>query len=129
MNRRKKPNGAQAAPAPAVTPKRAAALARETLATYYHAWFRFHPEAAVDAGVRGFEALLAPYDDDDMGALITLNEELLGGIDELPVETLDADTQLDCWLAYGAALLEMEKLVEADWRGRDPERFLPVNAI
>lgn len=127
MNRHKKPDGAEAAPA--VTPRRAAALARETLATYYHAWFRFHPEAAVDAGVRGFEAGLAPYDDDDMGALITLNEELLGGIDELPVEMLDADTQLDCWLAYGAAFLEMEKLVEADWRGRDPERFLPVNAI
>ena len=33
----------------------------EVLRSYYRVWFRFHPEAAVDAGVMGYAHLLTPY--------------------------------------------------------------------
>ena len=42
------------------------------LKTYYKAWFRFHPEVAVEAGHDAYADRLTPYGDDDIGALITL---------------------------------------------------------
>ncbi len=101
----------------------------DILARYYAAWFRFHPEAAVDVGEMDYADRLAPYDDDDIGALLTLHEELMGSVDELDVAALDADRRTDTRLAYGAAFIEIEDFVKADWRHRDPGRFLPINAI
>jgi len=99
------------------------------LRSYYSAWFRFHPEAAVDAGVAGFERQLTPFGDDDHGALVALNEKLLDSLEEIDAGDLDADRRIDYALTRGAAFLEMEELVQADWRYRDPARFLPVRAI
>lgn len=96
---------------------------------YYQAWFRFHPEAAVDAGVAGYEKLLRPYDDDDMGALIALNEKLLAGLEEINPGYLDADRALDYRVLRGATLIEHHELLERDWRRRDPVAYLPVNAL
>ncbi|HHJ12031.1 MAG TPA: DUF885 domain-containing protein, partial [Chromatiales bacterium] len=53
------------------------------LSEYYHAWFRHHPEAAVEAGVAGFEDRLTPFGDDDIRALTGLNEMLLAALDAL----------------------------------------------
>ncbi len=97
--------------------------------SYYSAWFRFHPETAVDLGVEGYSHLLTPCDDDDIGALVSLNEKLLSSLEELQMDSLDQAARIDVRLMYGAALLELETLAEQDWRRRDPERFLPVNAI
>ena len=99
------------------------------LVTYYRAWFRFHPEAAVEAGHDAYADRLAPYGDDDIGALITLNRELMFSLEELDSEVLDADRLVDYELAWSSAGLETEQLLEADWRYRDPERYLPVDAI
>jgi len=99
------------------------------LADYFAAWLQFHPEAAVDAGVDGYAARLRPHHDDDIGALVSLNENLLGALDELPFSELDDDRRIDYRLVYGAALLELHDLTERDWRYRDPAAFLPVNAI
>ena len=54
--------------------------------SYYRAWFRYHPERAVDLGVEGYAHLLTPYGDDDIGALITLNEKLIDEIDALDID-------------------------------------------
>ena len=97
--------------------------------SYYQAWFRFHPEKAVDLGVEGYGHLLTPCDDDHIGALISLNEKLLASADELDVSALTPGERLDVHLLYGGALLELERLAEQDWRRRDPARFLPINAI
>lgn len=99
------------------------------LSEYFSAWFQFHPEAAVDAGVDGYAGRLRPHHDDDIGALIALNENLIGALEELPLGGLDEDRRIDYRLVYGAALLELHELVERDWRYRDPAAFLPVNAI
>ncbi|MDX2488385.1 MAG: DUF885 family protein, partial [Gammaproteobacteria bacterium] len=99
------------------------------LKAYYKAWFRFHPEAAVEAGHDAYADRLTPYGDDDIGALITLNRELMFSLEELDSEVLDADRLVDYELAWSSAGLETEQLLEADWRYRDPERYLPVNAI
>lgn len=99
------------------------------LKTYYKAWFRFHPEAAVEAGHDAYADRLTPYGDDDIGALITLNRELMFSLEELDSEVLDSDRLVDYELAWSSAGLETEQLLEADWRYRDPERYLPVNAI
>lgn len=101
----------------------------QLVADYYHAWFNFHPETAVDVGVPGHETRLAPYDDDAMGALAGLHEMLLRELDELDEQALDAERRLDYQVLRGAAIIEHHDLLERDWRHRDPVRFLPVNAI
>jgi uncharacterized protein (DUF885 family) len=96
---------------------------------YYRVWFRFHPETAVDLGVADHAHKLTPASDEDIGALITLDEKLLVSLEELERDALDADRKLDYELMAGAASLEIEELIERDWRKRDPQRFLPVNAV
>jgi len=96
---------------------------------YYQAWFRFHPLAAVEAGVAGYADQLPPYDDDEIGALVGLNEMFLAGLDELDYGALDADQLIDFRLAYSAALLENHELRESDWRHHNPTRFIPLEAI
>lgn len=99
------------------------------VAEFYQSWFRFHPEVAVDQGVPGYAGLLRPYDDDDVGALIVLQEKLLNGLEELDPERLDPDRQIDYRLLAGQARIEHHELLERDWRRRDPQGFLPVHAI
>ena len=96
---------------------------------YYRAWFRFHPEVAVDLGVEGYSHRLTPCDDDDIGALNSLNEKVLASLDEIDLDALPPADRTDAWLLSGAASLELEAQAEHDWRRRDPGRFLPVNAI
>ena len=98
-------------------------------AEYYRAWFRFHPEDAVDLGVPGFAGRLRPYDDDEFGAQIAIQEKLLAGLDELNLDALDADRRIDAQILAGQALIEHHELLEQDWRRRDPVRFLPINAL
>ena len=101
----------------------------ELLARYYNAWLRYHPEEAVDVGVYDHADKLTPCDDADIGALKSLNENLIDSIESLDFDALDADRQLDAQIAYGGAMLELEMLVEHDWRKKDPGHYLPVNAI
>ncbi len=101
----------------------------ELLARYYNAWLRYHPEEAVDVGVYDHADKLTPCDDAEMGALKSLNENLIDSIESLDFNALDADRQTDAQVAYGGAMLELEMLVEHDWRKKDPGRYLPVNAI
>lgn len=97
--------------------------------SYYAAWFRYHPEAAVDAGVAGYSGLLAPVTEEARGALVCLNDELRAGLDELDRTALSPDQALDFDLMYGAALLENQYLLDVEPRAPDPGRLLPVNAI
>ena len=97
--------------------------------SYYRAWFRYHPERAVDLGVEGYAHLLTPYGDDDIGALITLNEKLIDEIDALDIDELDQDQKIDLQLMYGQAIIESKQLIDTDWRVNNPSRFIPVNAI
>jgi len=110
-------------------PEQAANRFDSLLVSYYHAWFRYHPEQAVEVGRDEFAGQLKPYGDDDIGALITLNRELMFSLEELDAESLDADRLIDYELVWSSAALEIEELLEADWRYLDPERYLPVNAI
>lgn len=96
---------------------------------YYRAWFRFHPEEAVEAGVPGYADRLTPYDDDDIGAQIALQEKLLAELDGIDTGRLDGERQVDFALLLGQAQLEHHRLLSRDWRRRDPERFLPLNAL
>lgn len=99
------------------------------VSTFYKAWFHFHPEAAVDAGVEGYASLLTPYGEDEIGALIALLEKLLAGLDEIGAEQLGEDARLDWSVLRGAARIEHHELIERDWRLREPARYLPVHAI
>lgn len=96
---------------------------------YYRTWFRFHPEVAVDVGVTGYETILKPYGDDDLGALKVLNEKLISSLDELDLNTLSQDQQIDLQLMRSSAVLQLEAAALRDWRQCDPARFLPVHAI
>lgn len=96
---------------------------------YYRAWFRYHPEIATDLGVSGYGHLLRAYDEDDIGALKALNEKLIMSLDELSLEQLSQDQQIDVQLMRGAALIEMERQAEFDWRKTNPESFIPIHAI
>jgi len=96
---------------------------------YYRAWFRFHPERAVEAGIEGYADLLRPFSDEDIGVLISLNEKLLDALDEVDSSALDSNREIDLRILRGAARLELHDLLEQDWRLRDPAGFLPINAI
>jgi len=96
---------------------------------YYQAWFRYHPERAVDVGIDGYAGLLRPYDDDEVGALVALNEKLLAELETLDTRELDADRLIDLKVLEGAAHIEICELRESDWRRHDPGQFLPVDAV
>ncbi len=49
------------------------------VAEFYQVWFRFHPSAALFAGVAGYEGQLAADGDDDVGALAGWLGNLLAG--------------------------------------------------
>ena len=106
------------------------AAAFDTLvADYYKAWFRFHPETAVDLGMPGYAGLLRPYGDDELGAQAAIHEKLLAELEGLDLDALDPDRRLDARLLAGQAQIEHHDLLERDWRRRDPVRFLPINAL
>jgi len=96
---------------------------------FYHSWFRYHPEEAVDVGVYDFADHLKSYEHDDIGALIVLNQKMLSALDELNRSELDERRSIDYRLIKGALTIELHDLEENDWRFRDPLEYLPVNAI
>ncbi|MCU7843612.1 MAG: DUF885 family protein [Candidatus Thiodiazotropha sp. (ex Monitilora ramsayi)] len=96
---------------------------------FYRVWFRFHPVAAIYAGVAGYEGLLDPDGDDDVGALSHLLSNLLVSLKELDYDDLDPDRQLDLQLIYGAVMIEHRVLLEHDWRHRDPAKYLPLRLL
>lgn len=96
---------------------------------YYRSWFRFHPEAAVDVGVWGYEHLLTPFLPDELGPLVCLNDQLLVSLDEIDRAALGDDDRTDYDLLRGAALLENEYLLDFAPRTPDPGRFLPTQAV
>ncbi|MCW8909967.1 MAG: DUF885 domain-containing protein, partial [Gammaproteobacteria bacterium] len=99
------------------------------LEQYYNAWFRYHPEQAVHVGIPGFEEGLRAYSDDDIGALISLNEKLLSSLDEMDFYILDVESQIDYSVLYNSVVIELHELLDHDWRYRRPQDFLPVEAI
>lgn len=99
------------------------------LEQFYSAWFRFHPEAAVHVGVDGYEELLTPFSDEDIGALISLDQKILSALDEINLPDLDQDSRLDYTILYNAASIELHELLEQDWRYRMPQKYLPTEAI
>ncbi|HLD13261.1 MAG TPA: hypothetical protein VJB18_00930, partial [Burkholderiales bacterium] len=80
--------------------------------TYYRAWFRYHPEAAVDAGAEGYAHLLTPAGEARRGALVCLNDELRVGLEELDAGELDPDRALDLKLLQGAIQVENQGLLD-----------------
>lgn len=98
-------------------------------AQFYHSWFRFHPEQAVDVGVYDYAELLTSYEHDDIGALLALNQKMLSALDELNIAKLDGSRQIDYRILKGAIRVELHDLEENDWRYRNPIDYVPVNAI
>ena len=106
-----------------------AATFDELISDFYSVWFRFHPVAAIFAGVSGYEGLLEADGDDDVGALASWLCNLLVGLEELNFSALDPDRQLDLQLLFGAAMVEHRTLLECDWRHRDPAKYLPLRSL
>lgn len=96
---------------------------------FYHAWFRFHPEEAVSVGLEEYAGLLRAFDDDDIGALISLNQKMHSALDEIDEQSLDPDRYTDYQLMKAAVSVELHDLQELDWRYRDPLAYVPVHAI
>ncbi len=115
--------------APGGTPTSATAPFERLLGEYYPAWFRYHPEAAVDAGVPGYERRLTPYRDEDRGALVSLNDNLVSALDEFDTGALPPPARTDAEVLRQAARLENRRLIELDSRRTDPGELLPVHAI
>jgi uncharacterized protein (DUF885 family) len=96
---------------------------------FYHAWFRFHPEEAASAGLEEYAGLLRSYDDDDIGALISLNQKMHSALDEIDEDELDEDRYIDYQLMKSAVSVECHDLQELDWRYRNPLLYVPVQAV
>lgn len=106
-----------------------AATFDELISEFYKVWFRYHPIAAIFAGVSGYEGQLGADGDDDIGALSSLLGNLLLGLEEMDFQALDADRQLDMQLLFGAAMIEHRIMMEYDWRHRDPAKYLPLRTL
>jgi len=96
---------------------------------YYHAWFRFHPRLAMDAGMQDYAHLLPSLDEDSWGALLALNEKLINSLDELSVEELDERRQLNYELLRSSAYRENQSLLKNGLNRLDPQYFLPFWAL
>ncbi len=96
---------------------------------FYHSWFRYHPEEAVDVDVHDFADQLRSYDHDAIGALISLLQKMLCALDELNPTELNKKRQIDYRIIKGAITIELHDLEENDWRYRNPIDYVPVNAI
>lgn len=96
---------------------------------FYHAWFRFHPEEAASVGLEEYAGLLRTYDDDDIGALISLIHSMHSALDEIDEDELDEDRYIDYQLMKSAVSVECHDLQELDWRYRNPLAYVPVSAV
>jgi len=96
---------------------------------YYHSWFRYHPDEAVDVGVFDYADHLKSYEHDDIGALIVLNKKMYSALDELSLVELDEHRRVDYRIIKGAITIELHDLEDNDWRYRNPLEYVPVNAI
>jgi len=96
---------------------------------FYHAWYRYHPEHAVDIGIYDFAEYLQSYEHDDIGALLVLNQKMLSALDELNKFELSDNRQVDFNVLKGAISIELHDLEENDWRYRNPVEYVPLNAI
>ena len=97
--------------------------------SYLTSWCRFHPEAALEAGIEDYAGKLKAHDDESIGIQIVLNEKCLAALDEIELNDLDDERQIQYQILRGCAELEHHALMEHDWRHRDPTQFLPVNAL
>ncbi|MFW5450007.1 MAG: DUF885 domain-containing protein [Methylophagaceae bacterium] len=97
--------------------------------SYLSTWCRFHPEAALEAGIEDYATKLKPYDDETIGIQIVLNEKCLAALDEVEFSALDPERQIHYQILHGCAELEHHSLMEHDWRHREPAQFLPINAL
>ncbi len=96
---------------------------------FYEAWLRFHPARALQAGISGYEGRFPAVDEDDFGALCSLLESLIVGLEEIDFHRLDDDRQTDLQVLFGAAQAEHQCLLQRDWRHRDPGAFLPFDTL
>ena len=96
---------------------------------YYQAWFRFHPIEAVSVGEEHYAGSLRTYDDDDIGALMSLDQKMISALDELDTEELEGHRPIDYQLMKNALSIELHELQELDWRFRNPLIYVPVNAV
>ncbi|MDH5591916.1 MAG: DUF885 domain-containing protein [Gammaproteobacteria bacterium] len=97
--------------------------------SYLTSWCRFHPEAALEAGIEEHAGKLKPHDDEAIGIQIVLNEKCLAALDEIDVNKLDDEGKIHYQILHGYAELEHHALMDHDWRHRDPTQFLPINAL
>ncbi len=98
----------------------------QLVAEFYSAWFRFRPDQAVAVGQKAFAGQLPPIHDDDIGALVSLYERLLVGLEQLDQAGLSQDQRLDYALLHGQAQIELNALLEGDPRKFYPRWYLPV---
>ena len=101
------------------------ALARE----FFSVWLRYHPGAALAAGLGDYGRLPAPQSDDDHAALGGWLETLVVALQELDHAALDPARRLDAELMFALAVVEHRELLERDWRRRDPLRYVPLTEI
>lgn len=104
-------------------------LFEELQQQYYKAWFRFHPEDAVEAGIADYAGELKSYADDDMGALLALNKKMVSALEEVHFDSLNKSAQIDYKILKGAVEIELHNLEEQDWRFRNPADYIPLNAL
>lgn len=111
------------------TEKTANQLFDELQQQFYKSWFRFHPEEGIAAGNEGSAETLRSYDEDDIGALLALNQKLVFALIEINIEELDDARRLEHSLMLGAAEIEIRDQEEHDWRFINPNDYIPVNAV
>ena len=91
---------------------------------FFPVWLRYNPQLAYACGFHDFNHQLPPVDDDEIGALEHWLENALSVMQSIDDSALDEDRQLDFSLLYGACQNQHARLLQQDWRHRDPLPYL-----
>ena len=89
------------------TENKADQLFDELQEQFYKSWFRFHPEEGVAAGHEESAEILRSYDEDDIGALLALDQKLVFALTEINSEELNESRSLEYRLMLGATEIEI----------------------
>jgi len=110
-------------------PRPAARAFDELTRDFFAVWLRYHPDAALAAGISDSADRLPPCSDDDQAALATWLQNLIVALQEFDAAELDLPRRIDLELMFALARVEHRELLERDWRHRDPLRHLPIAGI
>lgn len=98
-------------------------------AGYFKRYFELHPTDAIYYGIEGYDHLLNDYTDDADKSERAFVEESLNQIRQIPTADLHQDDAIDHALLEGRLTIQSYEHAKEDYRLKQPDTYLPIEAI